>query len=290
MLLYNEAVSDSGCDMLKYVVVVVFIFCSSMLQAEVPITKQVSEPVDVALYFGTGMISFRDLYLPLSNTDPFVPHLRADGNIREADSLNHFGVAVECGLALRYHLERYLLSYHLGYRRAGSLGIDGLYADSSYANTFTGVKVFYTTNAKVMPGFGLAVQRVAFSNLSISHTVMSLLPTAELQLPLSADLTINGFLGYAMWNRLGYASNTQFLGTEFTRATVKTWNIGASARRKLNINTSVVFAASREHIAIHLNDINTYKKFGLTLFAEEPTPRDIPLHTSTISLSLQRDF
>ena len=259
-------------------------------KAEGPITKQVSEPVDVTLYFGTGMIAFRDLYLPLSNTDSFVPHLRADGNVREADSLNHFGIAVECGLALRYRVARYLLGYHIGYRRAGSLGIDGLYADSSYANTFTGVKVFYTTNAKAMPGFGLTLQRVAFSNLSIAHTIMSLLPTAELQLPLAAGWTVNGLLGYAMWNRLGYANNTQFFGTEFTRATVRTWNVGASVRKQLNTNTSVVLAANREHIDIHLNDINTYKKFGLTLFAAEPTPRDIPLHTSTLSLSLQRDF
>ncbi len=276
--------------MLRYVVAVVFAFYHGTLQAEAPITKQVSEPVAVALYLGTGVIAFRDLYLPLTNTDPYVPHLRADGNIREADSLNHFGIAVECGLALHYSLERYQLSYHLGYRRGGSLGVDGLYADSSYANTFTGVKVFYTTPAKVSPGFGLAVQRVAFSNLSIAHTVMSLLPTAELQLPLAADLMVSGYLGYAMWNRLGYASDTQFLGTEFTRVRVRMWNVGASARKQLNDSTSVVLSANREHIDLHLDDINTYKKFGLTLFAEEPTPRDIPLYTSTLSLSLRRDL
>ena len=276
--------------MLKHVVAIVFLSYYSMLQAEVPITTQVLEPVDVSLYLGTGMITFRDLYLPLTNTDPVVPHLRADGNIRAADSLNHLGIAVECGLALRYRMARYQLGYHIGYRRAGSIGIEGLYADSSYANTFTGVKVFYTTNAKVMPGLGLAAQRVAFSNLSIAHTVMSILPTAELQLPLADGLIVNGFLGYAAWNRLGYASNTQFLGTEFTQATVRTWNVGASARKKLAPNISVVFTANREHIDIHLDDINAYKRFGFTLLAPEATPRDIPLHTSTLSVSLQRDF
>ena len=280
--------------MLKYfVAVVVFLFCSSVLQAEVPITKARSESVDIGLYFGTGMIAFSDLYLPLQDPDsPWTtPHLRADGNKREADSLAHFGIAVECGLALRYHWQRYLFSYHLGYRRAGSLGIDGNYADSSYANTFTGVKAFYTLeNSKIMPGFGLAMQRVGFSNLSIAHTVLSLLPTAELQLPLTADLTVGGHIGYALWNRLGYATNTQFLGEAFTRADVRTWAAGLTATKKLNTHTSIVLVVHHESINLHLDDINTYKKFGLTLSADEPTPQDTPLHTSTVSVSLQRDF
>lgn len=284
--------------MLRYVVAIVFVFCSSMLQAKVPITNQVSESVDIGLYFGTGMIAFSDLYVPRTETEPlFMPHLRADGNIREADSLDHFGIAVECGLALRYRLERYLLSYHLGYRRAGSLGIDGHYADSSYANTFTGVKVFYTLeNSKVMPGFGLTLQRVGFSNLSTAHTVMSLLPTAELQLPLTAGFTIGGQLGYGIWNRLGFATNTQFLGKKFNDESVRTWVVGLSASKQLNTNTRVVFLVNREHIDIHLDDTyNAYTKLGLFPknnfhLNEEPTPQDIPLHTSTISVSLQRDF
>ena len=283
--------------MLRYLVVVVFLFCSGMLQAKVPISKQVSESVDLGLYFGTGMIAFSDLYLPLTKRDWSSPYLRADGNARAADSLDHFGIAVECGLALRYRLPRYLLSYHLGYRRAGSLGIDGLYADSSYANTFTGVKAFYSlANTKLMPGLGLTMQRVGFSNLSIAHTVLSLLPTAELQLPLTSDLTVAGQVGYALWNRLGYATNTQFLGEEFRRAKVRTWTVGLSASKKLTANTSLMLRAHREHIDIHLDNIYAYASFDqklelpLALYKEEPTPRDTPLHTSTISVSLQREF
>ena len=279
--------------MLKYVVAVFFLFCCSMLQAERPETEASKlGPIDVSLRFGTGMIAFRDLYLPRTNTDIFVPHLRADGNIREADSMRHYGIAVDCGLDMHYQLEHYLLGYHLGYRRAGSLGLNGLPSDSSYANTFTGVKGFYTLLPKVMPGIGLTVQRVAFSNLSHAHTVMSLLPTAEVQVPLPRDMNFSAFLGYALWNRLGYATRVQFLGAKFQHAQVKTWTAGISAHKQLNHNTRMVFTAQRESIDIHLDDVKNYATFGLTLrnYPDEPMPQDIPLHTSTVSLSIQRDF
>lgn len=279
--------------MLKYVVAVFFLFCGSMLQAEMPEVKaRLLEPIDVSLRFGTGVIAFRDLYLPRTNTDIFVPHLRADGNIREADSMQHYGIAVECGLDVHYRLEHYLLGYHLGYRRAGSLGLNSLPSDSSYANTFTGVKGFYTLLPKVMPGIGVTVQRVAFSNLSHAHTVMSLLPTAEVNMPLRDDMNFSAFLGYALWNRLGYATKVQFLGTKFQQAQVKTWTAGISAHKQLNHNTRMVFTAQRESIDIHLDDIKTYATFGLTLrnYPDEPTPQNIPLHTNTVSLSIQRDF
>ena len=279
--------------MLKYVVAVFFLFCCSILQAEMPDTKvRQLETIDVALRFGTGMIAFRDLYLPRTNTDIFVPHLRADGNIREADSMRHYGIAVECGLDVHYHLERYLLGYYLGYRRAGSLGFKGLPSDSSYANTFTGVKGFYTRLAKIMPGIGVTVQRVAFSNLSHAHTVMSLLPTAEVHVPLRDDMNFSAFFGYALWNRLGYATKVQFLGAKFQHTQVKAWTAGISAHKQLNHNSRMVFTALRENIDIHLDDVKTYTTFGLTLrnYPNKPTPQDIPLHTSTVSLSIQRDF
>ncbi len=277
--------------MLRYVVVVVFLFCSGVLQAEGAITERVSESVDVGLYFGTGMIAFHDLYLPLTNADPFVPHLRADGNTREANSYGHFGLAVECGLALRYHEENYQLGYHLAYRRAGSLGVGGIHADSSYANISTGVKFFYNVNTHtVLPGLGLAVQRVGFSNLSTSHTVLSLLPTAELQLPLTAKFSVGGHVGYALWDRLGYATDTQFMGAALPHAHVRTWTAGLTARKDINSDTGVVFVVHHENIKLHLDDINVYKQFGLTLYAEEFTPQDTVLQTNTFSVSLQRDF
>ena len=279
--------------MLRYVVIVaVFLFCSALLHAEtLPVVTKKERPLAVALYFGTGMITFQDLYVPRTNTDPFVPDLRADGNIRTADSLDHIGIGVECGLGISYrHNERYRFDYELGYRRAGSLGLQGTHADSSYANTFTAVKGFYSLTKRLSPGFGLTMQRVAFSNLSRAHTVLSLLPSAELQLPLDHELTVGGFVGYALWNRLGYASNTQFLGKKFTRAHTKTWKAGLAAHKKLNRSTSIALHASRESIRIQLDDINSYRRFGLTLFADEPTPKDTQLYTNTISVSMQRDF
>lgn len=276
--------------MLKYFVTITFLFCSSLLCAEVVPALKETEKLAIKLHFGTGMILFPDLYVPHTNTDPFVPHLRADGNIREADSLKHLGIAIECGLTMHKQLPHYLLAYQLGYRRAGSLGVGGRYADSSYANVFTGVKSFYYLHPRFLPGVGLAMQRVAFSNLSRAHTVMSLLPTAEIRLPLAAELTVSGAIGYALWNRSGYANNVQFIGKRLAGAKAKVWSAKLSAEKKINSSTSFILSANHERIALHLDDINSYRLLGLTLIAPQPTPRDVPMHTSTLSLSLQRNF
>ena len=216
------------------------------------VALQAESALSPALNFGTGMAFFQDIYVPLAHTDPFQPHMRADGNIRENDSMHHIGVALECGFALRYQRDRYIFRYQLGYRRAGSFGKKGLYADSAYSNTFTGVDGRYIVTPKFHLGLGLSAQRMAFTNISRSHTVLSVLPRITAHVPITADNSVTVFFGHALFNRLGYARNTQLLGTKFPHARLKTQELGLKAEHKISANTSISLALSRKIIDIHL--------------------------------------
>ena len=250
-----------------------------------------AEPVlSPALNFSTGMALFQDIYAPLAHTNLFQPHLRADGNIRESDSMHHIGIALECSFSLRYQRDKYIFGYQLGYRRAGSLGKKGLFADSAYSNMFTGIDGRYIVTPKFHLGLGLSTQRMAFTNISRSHTVLSILPRVTAHAPITANTSITAFFGHALFNRLGYARNVQLLGKKFPQARLKTQELGLQAEHKITANTSISLALSRKIIDIHLPDINTYKLFGLNLIADEPSPKNIPLRTDIVNVGLNKQF
>ena len=253
--------------------------------------SQSKPTISANLRFGADMISFQDIYVPLSKTDYFRPHLRADGKVRKEDMQDNLGFGIGFAMGISYARADYIFLYNLHYRRTGaSIGMDGVGEATSYASLVSDVSALYAVTPDMHFGIGLSGKRLVFSNISQGHMLLSLLPRAEFLLLATPKTQVSGYAGYALLNRFAYYKSFQLVGNNFDNAKIKSGEVGLEVRQRLVEQVTLSVGISQHMTSIHLRDIGIYKNFGLSLRTDNPTPRNIALTTRIISIGLRKEL
>ena len=239
------------------------------------------------LKFGTGMIGFQDMAVPLLYSRSFQANLRSDGLV-PADSMdNLYGVAAMFALGLSYQLNSSsTLGYRLSYHNIAGLINQTEARAASYSSIHSDLTATYLLTPKIKVGVGVVGKRNIFSNIARGHTVLSLAPLAELTVIATPETSLRGYADYSMLARLGRYQGTDLLGRRFHDATVKLSSLGLEIEHLLTDTAMLSVALEQGLTQINIPDVGIHEHIPLT--NRLPAPRILSLQTRVFSIGLVR--
>lgn len=254
------------------------------------IVKQ-AEPVPMGMYLigGSGVAIFQDIQVPVNE----MSETRGDGMIIAEENQDHMGIPLFAGLG--YRKRSGSLMYDLagveGTRISAMTGPSATQSSSySRLELFSGVTYnFKLAGSDLNLGLRGSIRRTLFSNVSAAHFVESALVRAHAGWT-SGSLSLNAFLGYAPYSRVGYTASGITGGDYFKKASTSVSEAGLSASFSVNATAFLDLGLEQESINLKLNDIMEYNGFGLNVTPGRQRVREYNLSTAMFKAGFRKLF
>ena len=236
--------------------------------------------------FGTGMIGFQDMAVPLLYSRSFQARLRSDGLVPADNMDDLYGVAAMFALGVSYQRNAYTLGYRLSYYNIAGLINQTDARAASYSSVNSDLTAAYLLTPKVKVGVGVVAKRNIFSNIAQGHTILSLAPLAEFTVIATPDTTLRGYADYSMLARLGRYQDAELLGRRFHDANIKSSSLGFEIEHLLTDTAILSVVIEQSLTKVNVPDVGVHA--GIPLVNRIPSPRILSLQTRVFSVGLVR--
>ena len=259
---------------------------------QVKILKK-SKPKSFAIetQVGVGVGQFQDIRVPLNELNG----RRADGTTKEKEDKNqiHSGFPLVLGLGMEnyasiLHFNTNINVTHISVNRQ----VDNV-TTSSYtrldASQEAGFVIFNSNvESKLLGGMGM--RRSAFNNISTGHSIDSTYMKGRLTLDFHRAY---GFEIYGLQSinaTFKYNKGKFFEQEEIANSSASMQEFKAYFSRNMNRKVKFLIGASQEKINATIDDIDSYKDFGLAVYTFEKQSREYNLSTNVYRIGFEKKF